>query len=180
MPQTGVRKFMGTSLTTYSPTSYDQMEAFKDKRLRRNADGDKYKICTYQMTVSRYYCLENAALIKEVDADGVFLIVVLPHAPEIAFVRREPENRAYRTGEATNYQRGHSSIAEGRKVIFAGELYFKEGKLTDWSPKTGHYQVGKFNISMFNHVKEQTQFLVNDGDKHRLLPMNFFRPAWTD
>ena len=34
----------------------------------------------------------------------------------------------------------HPSIAEGRQVLYAGEVYFNNGKLEWWSNGSGHYQ----------------------------------------
>jgi len=34
----------------------------------------------------------------------------------------------------------HSSIAEGRQVLYAGEIYFNNGQLEWWSNGSGHYQ----------------------------------------
>jgi len=34
----------------------------------------------------------------------------------------------------------HPSIAEGRQVLYAGEVYFNNGRLEWWSNGSGHYQ----------------------------------------
>jgi hypothetical protein len=34
----------------------------------------------------------------------------------------------------------HPSIAEGKQVLYAGEIYFNNGKLGWWSNGSGHYQ----------------------------------------
>ena len=37
----------------------------------------------------------------------------------------------------------HPSIAEGKQVLYAGEIYFNNGKLKWWSNGSGHYQPGR-------------------------------------
>jgi len=180
MKPTQVRNIDGAMLTLYPMQGNLQTELFKDKRLHRVNAGSPYTIRTCKMDPA--YWLDDAEVLKEVPAEGIYIVVVLPQAPQIAFVRRDPENRAYLRKEATNYERGHSSIAEGRSLIFAGELYFKQGELTDWTRKTGHYHVAKelIGAAVVNHAKEQTQFLKNTDDGGRLLPMETFRPTWLD
>jgi hypothetical protein len=34
----------------------------------------------------------------------------------------------------------HPSIAEGKQVLYAGEVFFNNGKLQWWSNGSGHYQ----------------------------------------
>jgi hypothetical protein len=36
----------------------------------------------------------------------------------------------------------HPSIAEGKQVLYAGEVYFDNGNLKWWSNGSGHYQPG--------------------------------------
>jgi hypothetical protein len=36
----------------------------------------------------------------------------------------------------------HPSIAEGRQVLYAGEIFFNNGRLQWWSNGSGHYQPG--------------------------------------
>jgi hypothetical protein len=36
----------------------------------------------------------------------------------------------------------HPSIAEGKQVLYAGEVFFNNGKLEWWSNGSGHYQPG--------------------------------------
>jgi hypothetical protein len=181
MKPTQVRNIDGAMLTLYPMQGRLQTELFKDKRLHRKTASSPYIIQTCKMEPA--YWLDDAEVIKEeVEATGIYIVVVLPQAPHIAFVRRDPENRAHLRKESTNYERGHSSIAEGRSVIYAGELYFEKGQLTAWTRKTGHYHVGKalMGAAVVTHAREQTQFLKNAEDSGRLLPMESFQPTWLE
>ncbi len=77
--------------------------------------------------------------------------------------------------------RGHSSIGphETREfVCFAGELVFKEGVLTSWTDKSGHYRCTQYVKSPAKEqiVERQTSLALKlNGD--RLLPMDRFQ-AW--
>ena len=49
-----------------------------------------------------------------------------------------------RDGEMLLHNRyRHPSIAEGKQVLYAGEIYFNNGKLKWWSNGSGHYQPGR-------------------------------------
>src|SRR6185503_12671269 len=48
-----------------------------------------------------------------------------------------------REGEMLLHNRyRHPSIAEGKQVLYAGEVFFNNGKLEWWSNGSGHYQPG--------------------------------------
>jgi hypothetical protein len=54
----------------------------------------------------------------------------------------------------------HPSIAEGKQVLYAGEIFFKNGQLEWWSNGSGHYQpaaddAGQANLPMENFYSYQ-------------------------
>lgn len=54
----------------------------------------------------------------------------------------------------------HPSIAEGKQVLYAGEIFFNNGKLEWWSNGSGHYQpgaddAGQANLPMENFYSYQ-------------------------
>ncbi len=54
----------------------------------------------------------------------------------------------------------HPSIAEGKQVLYAGEIFFNNGKLEWWSNGSGHYQpsaddAGQANLPMDNFYSYQ-------------------------
>jgi len=59
-----------------------------------------------------------------------------------------------REGETLLHSRyRHPSIAEGKQVLYAGEIFFNNGKLSWWSNGSGHYQpfpedAGQANLPM--------------------------------
>ena len=62
-----------------------------------------------------------------------------------------------RDGEMLLHNRyRHPSIAEGKQVLYAGEIFFNNGKLEWWSNGSGHYQPGADDAEQAN------------------LPMNYF------
>lgn len=62
-----------------------------------------------------------------------------------------------REGEMLLHNRyRHPSIAEGRQVLYAGEIFFNNGRLQWWSNGSGHYQPDA------------------DGAEQANLPMDYF------
>lgn len=49
----------------------------------------------------------------------------------------------------------HPSIAEGKQVLYAGEIYFNNGKLEWWSNGSGHYQPDTDNAEQANLPMDQ-------------------------
>lgn len=66
-----------------------------------------------------------------------------------------------REGEMLLHNRyRHPSIAEGKQVLYAGEIFFNNGKLQWWSNGSGHYQpaaddAGQANLPMENFYSYQ-------------------------
>ena len=66
-----------------------------------------------------------------------------------------------REGEMLLHNRyRHPSIAEGKQVLYAGEIFFNNGKLEWWSNGSGHYQpaaddAGQANLPMENFYSYQ-------------------------
>jgi hypothetical protein len=56
-----------------------------------------------------------------------------------------------REGEMLLHNRyRHPSIAEGKHVLYAGEMYFNNGSLEWWSNGSGHYQPGADDADQAN------------------------------
>ncbi len=56
-----------------------------------------------------------------------------------------------REGEMLLHNRyRHPSIAEGKQVLYAGEIFFNNGKLQWWSNGSGHYQPGADDAAQAN------------------------------
>jgi hypothetical protein len=49
----------------------------------------------------------------------------------------------------------HPSIAEGKQVLYAGEIFFNNGKLQWWSNGSGHYQPDKDSAEQANLPMDQ-------------------------
>lgn len=61
-----------------------------------------------------------------------------------------------REGEMLLHNRyRHPSIAEGKQVLYAGEIYFNNGKLQWWSNGSGHYQPNAEDASQANLPMDQ-------------------------
>lgn len=61
-----------------------------------------------------------------------------------------------RDGEMLLHNRyRHPSIAEGKQVLYAGEIYFNNGKLKWWSNGSGHYQPGADDAAQANLPMER-------------------------
>lgn len=61
-----------------------------------------------------------------------------------------------REGEMLLHNRyRHPSIAEGKQVLYAGEIFFNNGKLQWWSNGSGHYQPGADDAEQANLPMDQ-------------------------
>lgn len=61
-----------------------------------------------------------------------------------------------REGEMLLHNRyRHPSIAEGKQVLYAGEIFFNNGKLQWWSNGSGHYQPSADDASQANLPMDQ-------------------------
>jgi hypothetical protein len=178
------RQINGKTLTVYPMLLGLQPEEFKDKRLEFK--DDLYYVVTYieDPKVGYYIDPKNAVQHKSSLADGIYLIVVMPPMPTIAYVRKspysaiQPKTKDLNVKKKGSNYRGHSSIAIGQNILFGGEANFNQGKLKEWNNNTGHYKVGmeqSGNLSIQSHIEKQTQFLKNDQSQP-LLPMSLFRP----
>ena len=147
---------------------------------------------------------------KEVLARGWYDFVIVPGMADVCWVRLERFERLAKYGPKNpdhkdpGDKRGHSAIAQGGDVLFAGIILFggsyianqgKPGELVRWENKSGHYKCGaQYNINwkaygsgkddpqlnaLLEHVKYQTQWLKG-GDGNPLLPMNKFEPWYPE
>ncbi|WP_277207034.1 hypothetical protein [Vibrio misgurnus] len=66
-------------------------------------------------------------------AIGVYIFVILASSPGIILCGSQVEDFNCRV-------QGHTSLSKREDVLFAGEVLFKEGKLTKWTNCSGHYQ----------------------------------------
>jgi hypothetical protein len=65
----------------------------------------------------------------------------------------------------------HPSIAEGKQVLYAGEIFFNNGQLEWWSNGSGHYQpyaedAGQANLPM-NHFFSYQQIIKGEHKRKR-------------
>ncbi|HEY0544275.1 MAG TPA: hypothetical protein VGC91_02675 [Pyrinomonadaceae bacterium] len=77
-----------------------------------------------------------------------------------------------REGEMLLHSRyRHPSIAEGKQVLYAGEIYFNNGKLQWWSNGSGHYQpyvedAGQANLPM-DHFFSYQQIIKGEHTRKK-------------
>ena len=191
------------NLAVYSMVGNLQTEPFRDKRLTRKDRSSPYYILQVgsedRDRTSPELIHNNTRL-----AFGWYDFVIELRLPGVVFVRRSYWNKDLRTKfkqkntPGPGATRGHSSIAEGRNVVFAGELLFggdealqqfyvkhdkdnpygqsPPGDLIKWTNKSGHYKVcNQFSTDQgkIDHAMSQTRLLVTDsGDP--MLPRNKF------
>ena len=195
-------------LTAYLMIGEPQTEAFKNSRLRRKDGSSPFSILTIGMkgggadkgsnapvAKDQAFILESGTLTRDKTPVGWFDFVITVEELNVAYVRRSREAKMARGKTDPGMDRGHSSIAKGGAVVFAGELLFggetylqkrskeyagsKPGELVRWTNKTGHYYVGaQFGMSgpkLVEHVFRQTDLLRDDSGA-RMLPIDLFEP----
>ena len=171
---------------SYEPTGVPQEEAFKPRRLIRRAGSANYLAVVYG---SRTDDTEKG----EGLAHGWYDFVVTEAQPGICWIRRERNDRSVKYRNQPKHKdpgtdRGHSAIAEGGNVFFAGIVLFGGGPLDKkkktepgvlmlWQNKSGHYLCGMTMTgeALKSHVAHQTRFLKG-FDEQPLLPMDKFVP----
>jgi hypothetical protein len=202
-------------LTAYQMLGSLQTEAFKNSRLQRADDASPYSILTIGLkggaisngngsttdtktvNVGKHEAFEllTGSLTRSKTPVGWFDFVITVDELNVAYVRRSREAKVAHGKTDPTTARGHSSIARGGAVVFAGELLFggekylqngwsayaksQPGELFMWTNKTGHYyvggQTGMKGKKLEDHVLQQTDLLKNDAGK-RMLPINLFQP----
>jgi len=114
---------------------------------------------TRQMTVQRFtsrvvqamkfYPNLHPGAVESVNPDNIFRLNSFADQYRLHSVNRHGvnvPNLQYnfvrtRQGEMLLHNRyRHPSIAEGKQVLYAGEIFFNNGKLQWWSNGSGHYQ----------------------------------------
>ena len=190
------------NLAVYSMIGNLQTEPFRDKRLKQGDSSSPFYIL--QISSEDRGPMEPMLTYKGRLAVGWYDFVIELRTPNIAFVRRSYWNRDLRakfkqkTTPGPGATRGHSSIAMGQSVIFAGELFFggdealqqyyekhdksnkygksSPGELIKWTNKSGHYKVcDQFGTDQgkIDHAMSQTRLLVTDSGEP-MLPKNKF------
>jgi len=177
----------GATLRAYMMVGSLQDEPFKDKRLLRKTPDSKYEIVTTKP--------ESGPISTEKTLHGWYDFVIMVDEPRTVYLRRErfaadARSREKYKGDSKTIglkvkqhaMRGHSSIARGGPVLFAGSVYFDKGELSTWENKSGHYLVAqdifdyKGAQATIQHAAEQTQFAMTMDNAARLLPINLFQP----
>lgn len=167
-------RFDGEDWTVYENVEVPQTEPFKDKRLVCAGAGQDYKIATHGSGAA-------ADATKQVTANGIYILVVLAERRDCAYVRRHVQCGTKPARQTSGMIRGHSAIAQGEPVVFAGEVRFTAGKIIWWNRVTGHYRVGEQfpPLKVGTHIEAQTRVLKM-GDDSCLLPMDKFQTLTFD
>lgn len=158
-------------LTAYYSLGVPQDEPFKDKRLIPARDASrrsKYELVTYREGIPVKYSTPH----------GLYDFVIPLFDREIVYILKNflsdvPPNKHGRPMPTS--ARGHSSIAQGRPVLYAGEIHFMYGRIESWNNKSGHYQIGSKIASKDArraHCLSQAGILMQDGGP--LLPPEKF------
>jgi hypothetical protein len=102
--------------------------------------------------------------------NGVFTYVILPDEPDHVYCgvgngqqnsKGEPNEYRHRN---IYYVEGHSSLAQGKDVLFAGEFLCLDGQLKLWTNGSGHYEpIAELRLTNLTEVVK------------RILPDNLFR-----
>jgi hypothetical protein len=102
--------------------------------------------------------------------NGVFTYVILADEPDHVYCgvgngqqnsKGEPNEYRHRNRD---YVEGHSSLAQGKDVLFAGEFLFAGGQLKLWTNGSGHYlPVAELRLTNLTEVVK------------RILPESLFR-----
>lgn len=106
--------------------------------------------------------------------NGVFTYVILADEPDHVYCG--VENGQQNSKEKLNiyrfrnpdYVEGHSSLAQGKDVLFAGEFLFEDGQLKLWTNGSGHYlPVAELRLTNLTEVVKRIlpEDLFRDHDK---------------
>ncbi|UYM16942.1 hypothetical protein [Endozoicomonas euniceicola] len=103
--------------------------------------GHKNSIFLLEKSGENYYLMpsplfNNASIAIPSLCEGVFMYAILADYPQQVMVGAKPSNPFI---DKTQTIEGHSSIALGGDVLYAGELEFFDSKLVGWNNESGHY-----------------------------------------
>jgi hypothetical protein len=106
--------------------------------------------------------------------NGVFSYVILPNEPDHVYCgvgngqqNSKEELNIYRFRNP-DYVEGHSSLAQGKDVLFAGDFLFEDGQLKFWTNGSGHYlPVAELRMTNLTEVVKRIlpEDLFRDHDK---------------
>ena len=104
--------------------------------------GHKNSIFLLEKSGESYYLMpsplfNNANITIPNLCEGVFMYAILADYPQQVMVGATPSNPFI---NRTQTIEGHSSVALGRDVLYAGELEFFDSKLVGWNNESGHYR----------------------------------------
>lgn len=118
-----------------------------------------------QAKATKFYPNLHPGAVEPIDASNIFRLNSFADQYRLHKVNSHGvnvPNQQYnfvrtREGEMLLHSRyRHPSIAEGKQVLYAGEIFFNNGKLQWWSNGSGHYQPDR------------------DGAEQANLPMDYF------
>src|SRR5438045_1501057 len=124
-----------------------QAGAFKSYSLIRQATVQRFRSNIVQAT--RYYPNLHPGAVEPIEQSNIFRLNSFADQYRLHKVNSHGvnvPNQQYnfvRTGQGEmllHARYRHPSIAEGRQVLYAGEIFFNNGKLQWWSNGSGHYQ----------------------------------------
>jgi len=107
------------------------------------------RVASKVVQATKLYPNLHPGAVERVEADSVFKLSSFADQYRL---RKTQSHGVYVPNQLYNFVRTsegdmllhnryrHPSIAEGRQVLYAGEVYFNNGKLEWWSNGSGHYQ----------------------------------------
>ncbi|HZM97866.1 MAG TPA: hypothetical protein VFB70_00675 [Pyrinomonadaceae bacterium] len=116
------------------------------------------------MQATKYYPNLHPGAIEPIDSGNVFRLNNFANQYRLHKVNSHGvnvPNQQYnfvRTREGETLLHGryrHPSIAEGKQVLYAGEIFFNNGRLEWWSNGSGHYQPGADDADQANLPMDQ-------------------------
>jgi|GEM_PF-1554128 len=160
-PQVGVRVFQ--TRTSVSPTGkqISKPQVFRPNAVpkvlqKKTGDAQKGKdqsivqpFASRIVQATKFYPNLHPGAVEPVDQNNIFKLNSFANQYRLHKVSSHGvnvPNQQYnfvrtREGEMLLHARyRHPSIAEGKQVLYAGEIYFNNGQLEWWSNGSGHYQ----------------------------------------
>ncbi|MBV7566131.1 hypothetical protein [Pseudomonas sp. PDM27] len=157
---------------SYLPNSVMPIKPVPDRHDQKFADLDQ--IFDFKRNDKDEYEFVRKSDGESCKLNGVFSYVILPEKPDHVYCgvgnglqNSKGGGNIYRFFNP-DYVEGHSSLAQGKDVLFAGEFLFEDGQLKLWTNGSGHYlPVAELRLTNLTEVVKRIlpEDLFRDHDK---------------
>ena len=157
-----IPKVLHTKTKEVGPQARGNVPAVRGVAVTKADQSTLQRFASRVVQATRYYQNLHPGAVESVDSGNVFRLNSFANQYRLRRVNSHGvnvPNQQYnfvrtREGEMLLHARyRHPSIAEGKQVLYAGEIFFNNGQLEWWSNGSGHYQpdaddAGQANLPM--------------------------------